>query len=506
VQPKNSIYEEIGMKIEQINKPLSEIRADCEVVFVLNHNYHHKWITDQEELTQMHGFKGEMDECIFLPHRQKLYIALENPTHDDFRQAAAQALKIIKQSVFVSLKVGLYLGDECVYQNTKAIMEGFVLGDYAFERFKSKKNRGVIENIYLSIETYEGSIPPADLNEVIQNSVRVAQSVNFTRDIINTPPEQGTPVELAKIAVQLAKQNGLECKVLNEKQIAHLGMGAFLAVSRASVRKPRLIHLTHMPERSKGVIVVVGKGLTYDSGGLSLKPSESMLSMKSDKSGGCAVLGILKAVSALNLPYTVHGVIGATENMIGGNAYKPDDVLVAKNGKTIEVKNTDAEGRLVLADCLCYAQDLDPDYIIDIATLTGACVVALGEYTSGIMGHHSKLKQSMLEAAVLSGEFAAELPFNRHLEKLIKSEIADLSNIGNSRYGGAITAGLFLSEFIEEKNKDKWLHIDIAGPAFVKKEWGYNPFGASGAGVRMITTWIEQLSCTSKTSPCIHKD
>jgi leucyl aminopeptidase len=238
----------------------------------------------------------------------------------------------------------------------------------------------------------------------------------------------------------------------------------------------------------------VGKGLTYDSGGLSLKPSDYMVTMKSDKSGACAVLGILKAVSELGLPIEVHGIIGATENMIGGNAYKPDDILKAKNGTTIEVRNTDAEGRLVLADCLCYAQEkIAPDYLLDYATLTGACVVALGEYTTGVMGHDRALKHSFSKAAANAGELTATLPFNRYLKKLLKSEVADICNISASRYGGAITAALFLDRFIEEPYKERWLHLDIAGPAYVEKAWGYNPAGASGAGVRMSVKWFEQL-------------
>ena len=185
-------------------------------------------------------------------------------------------------------------------------------------------------------------------------------------------------------------------------------------------------------------------------------------------------------------------IIGACENMIGGDAYKPDDILVAKNGVTIEVRNTDAEGRLVLADCLCYASELEPDYLVDMATLTGACVVAVGEYTTGIMGHNSTLKHGMISAASKSGELAGTLQFNRYLKKLIKSDIADISNIASSRYGGAITAGLFLDNFVSEPLKEKWLHLDIAGPAFIEKDWGYNQSGASGAGVRMCLYWLKE--------------
>ncbi|MDR2635277.1 MAG: leucyl aminopeptidase, partial [Campylobacteraceae bacterium] len=219
-------------------------------------------------------------------------------------------------------------------------------------------------------------------------------------------------------------------------------------------------------------------------------PSDYMVTMKADKSGGAAAMAIIKGAAELNLPFEIHAIVGATENMIGGNAYKPDDVLTAKNGKTIEVRNTDAEGRLVLADCLCYAQELKPDLLIDMATLTGACVVALGEYTTGVMGYNDKLKHELFQAATQSGELVNNLSYNRYLKKLLKSAVADISNISSSRYGGAITAALFLDNFIEEPYKDKWLHLDIAGPAYTEKDWGYNQSGASGAGVRMNLYWL----------------
>jgi len=220
-----------------------------------------------------------------------------------------------------------------------------------------------------------------------------------------------------------------------------------------------------------------------------------MITMKADKSGAVAVLNSIKTIAQLKLPIEVHAIIGAVENMIGGNAYKPDDILKAKNGKTIEVRNTDAEGRLVLADCLCYAQDeiKNIDYILDFATLTGACVVGLGEYTTAIMGNSERLKEQALKSTQSSGEYATKLDFNRYLQKCIKSEIADVCNISNTRYGGAITAGIFLSNFIYEENKDKWIHFDIAGPAFVEKAWGYNPHGASGTGVRMTVKFVQDL-------------
>ncbi len=300
---------------------------------------------------------------------------------------------------------------------------------------------------------------------------------------------------MASIAEGMAEDVGLKCNILKPKQLRKEKMETLLAVARASRHKPRVIHLTHKPKNAKLKVTLVGKGLTYDSGGLSLKPADYMVTMKSDKSGGSAVMGIMKAVAELDLPIEVHGFIGAVENMIGGDAYKPDDVLVAKNGKTIEIRNTDAEGRLVLADVLCYAQqEVQSDYLFDFATLTGASVVAVGHYTSSVMGNNKEVQNFVVKEAQNSGELATALDFNDYLKKTIKSEIADVCNISNTRYGGAITAGQFLSEFIDKKHTDKWAHIDIAGPAFVEHAWGENPFGASGAGVRMMVKLLEKLS------------
>ena len=204
-------------------------------------------------------------------------------------------------------------------------------------------------------------------------------------------------------------------------------------------------------------------------------------------------MGIIKAVAELNLELEVHCILGATENLIGGNAYKPDDVLLSREGVSIEVRNTDAEGRLVLADCLSFAQDLKPDLLIDLATLTGACVVGLGEFTSGIMGNNENLQNEFYEVSQKSGEYACVLHFNPHLRELIKSKIADISNTSSSRYGGALTAGIFLDSFIRKEYKDKWLHLDIAGPAYLEKTWGYQSYGASAAGVRMCVNFLIHL-------------
>jgi len=364
---------------------------------------------------------------------------------------------------------------------------GFILGDYEFDKYKSEKAKHPIKKIAINSKR--------NFEEIIKKAVIKANAINFVRDIVNSMPDEMTPARVAAIAEDLAKENNLECRVYDENYLLENGYNAFYSVAKASAHPPRLVHLAYKPKNAKKRVILVGKGLCYDSGGLSLKPSDYMVTMKSDKSGAITALGIIKAVSELGIDIEVHAILGLAENMIGGNAYKPDDVLKAKNGKTIEVRNTDAEGRLVLADCLCYAQEniKDIDYIFDLATLTGACVVGLGEYTAGVMGFNKDIIDKILEAGNDRGEHFAYLPFNKYLPKLLKSNVADICNIASSRYGGALTAGLFLSEFIEKENKEKWVHLDIAGPAFVEKEWGYNPFGASGFGVDSLVKLIEGL-------------
>ncbi len=482
------------MKIELYDKKIDEIEADCEIIFVVDKNFDHRWIKDKEKFEEL-GFKGEEDEVLFLNESKRVYASCTSFESDDLRLAISNALKAIKKSSFKSAKVGLYTKN-CPPINARALSEGIMLSSYSFDKYKSKKDESRLEVIKVSTEDYNGKSYNYDSTlKALNEGVVIAEATNRAKEVVNTTPKDMTPEKLANYAKNLADElENVECFIGDEKFLEEEKMGAFLAVARASVNKPRLIHLTYKPKKSAKRFVFVGKGLTYDSGGLSLKPSDYMVTMKSDKSGAAAALHIIMAASKLNLPFEVHAVIGAAENMIGGDAYKPDDVLTARNKKTIEVRNTDAEGRLVLADCLDFAQDLKPDYLVDLATLTGACVVALGEYTVGVMGHSSELKHSISSSAKKSGELTGMLPFNRYLKKLLKSEVADISNISSSRYGGAITAGLFLDNFIKDEYKEKWLHLDIAGPAYREKAWGYNQSGASGAGVRMCIYWLKDFA------------
>ena len=480
------------MNIQISNKKIKDTKADLELVFVVAKDLKHRWVRDRESLTKM-GFGGKSGESVLLIEKNRLYIGVESMAHTDVRIACAEAVRLLADKKIKALKIGTYF-DKSLFKGARAMVEGFILGDYQFLKYKSKAKKQILNKIIICQDDYKNRKIDLDITkQALREGKIISENVNFVRDTVNQTPEDVTPLTMSKTAREIAESSSLSVKIYGEKYLKDKRMGAFLAVSKASPYPPQLIHLIHKPKNAKQKIVLVGKGLTYDTGGLSLKPSDSMLTMKMDKAGGCAVLGIMKAIAELSLPIEVHGIVGAVENAIGQHAYKPDDVLTAKNGKTIEVKNTDAEGRLVLADCLCYAQDLKPDYILDIATLTGACVVALGEYTIGVMGHNEKLKSKIMESGNNSGELTGNLPFNRYLPSLLKSQVADISNVSSGKWGGAITAGLFLSEFILEKNKDKWVHLDIAGPAFASKSWGENPVGASGASVRMILDYLQTI-------------
>jgi leucyl aminopeptidase len=471
-----------NMNLEFLNRTNADLKSDITIEFVTkkelkSHAY--------KSLIKKSGFEASQDTLCLLHEKRVLLCGIEELTADDIRSAAATAAKKLKATNYKSAKT--------IVEEKSLIaplVEGFVLGGYTFEKYKTATKEQTIKvlSIIYTQKDYKEAI------EIFSQAVIVSDATCFTRDIVNTAPDDIYPQKLAKIAKKLAKENGLECKILGKKELKQERCEAMLAVGRASRHESKLIHLAYKPKNAKKSVTLVGKGLTYDSGGLSLKPATSMVSMKMDKAGACAVLGIIKAASELKLNIEVHAFIGAVENMIGGDAYKPDDVLYSRKGDTIEVRNTDAEGRLVLADVLDYAQEkTTPDYLFDFATLTGACMVALGQYTTGVMGHSSKLKHDIGAASRKAGELTATLPFNKHLKKQLKSEIADICNISNKPYGGAITAGLFLDNFIKEENKEKWLHFDIAGSAYTESAWDVNNYGATGAGVRFMTQFLKSI-------------
>lgn len=475
------------MNVKLVNQPLASIDADLTLEFITPQQFLRH---PQKEILLMAGFKAEEEQICALHEQRLLVCGINNLSDELFRSTMAKAIKLVMEYGYSSLKL-LQYGDN----HFKALIEGVILGSHRLNAYKSEPKPSQLTEVIFSNEEINGlELDTTKLEKTLSQTLIISKATNFVRDLVNQTPYDMTPQGMAITAEGIANSNNLQCTILDVNGLMDEKMEAMMAVGRASINPPRLIHLSYQPKNPKKVITLVGKGLTYDSGGLSLKAAASMVTMKMDKAGGCAVMGIIKAVSELGLDIEVHAFVGAVENMIGGNAYKPDDILRAKNGKTIEVRNTDAEGRLVLADVLGYAQEkIKSDYIFDYATLTGACMVALGPYTTGVMGHNEELKQSWLTAAEDSGEYCGNLPFNRHLKKLIKSEIADICNVSSKPYGGAITAALFLDNFIDENMKDKWVHFDIAGSAYTESAWDVHTYGGTGAGVRMTLEWLLKL-------------
>ncbi|MBK3331996.1 leucyl aminopeptidase [Persephonella atlantica] len=413
----------------------------------------------------------------------------------DFNLDKARRLGALSVKKLKELKIDRFLIDgealsvkDSQGDTAQALTEGIILGGYRFDKYLSKKDNFKIKEVQIRVSRRYKKLA----EEQVKTGEILANAQNFTRDLVNEPGNVITPQKLAEIAEELAKQYGFEVKIYDEDEIEKMGMNAYLAVAKGSANPPRFIHLTYRPKNAKREVALIGKGLTFDSGGLNIKPGDYMRWMKSDKAGACAVLGVFKAIGELKPDITVHGIIAAAENMPDGKSYRPDDIIKAKNGVSIEIGNTDAEGRLTLADALCYASELKPDMIIDMATLTGACIVALGEYTAGVMGNSQKLIEEIIEVSQKTGEWMWQLPFNDMLREHIKAPHADVYNIGTTRYGGAITAGLFLEKFVDKKIP--WVHIDIAGPAHNTRGWYYHPKGATGFPVRTITTFLKKKS------------
>ena len=468
------------MNIKLLNSDASKIDADINVEFLTSSDLE---AHSDYKLLDKAGFKAEQDSICFLHEKQLIVCGLDKKKSEEIRSVSAVMIKAIKSSNYTSLKL-----DAMSNSTLTALVEGLVLGSYEFTEYKSKPKEVSLKDVFIA----SNGLDFQELQSTFNDAMIVAKATCFTRDIVNKAPQELHPQSLVELARKLASENSLECNILQEDDLAKENMNAMLAVGRASIHGSALIHLAYKPANPKKIISLIGKGLTYDSGGLSLKSATAMVTMKMDKAGACAVLGMIKAASELKLDVEIHAFVGAVENMLGGNAYKPDDILVSRSGTTIEVRNTDAEGRLVLADVLTYAQDtVKADGIFDFATLTGACMVALGQYTTGLMGHSHKLKHDFSKAGSASGELIGSLPFNIHLKKLLKSDIADISNVSSKPYGGAITAGLFLDKFIREENKNKWMHFDIAGSAYTESPWDCNVYGATGAGVRLMSEYLK---------------
>ncbi|MGH8975852.1 MAG: leucyl aminopeptidase, partial [Acidimicrobiia bacterium] len=356
--------------------------------------------------------------------------------------------------------------------------EGFVLGTYRFLRYKGKGDPHATERVVVLGQKADAT------QAALDRGAAVARAVAWARDLVNEPAGTLTPTALAEQAQRAADEGGLAIEILDEVAIANEGLGGLLGVSLGSDQPPRLIKLTYEPRgRSRGTVALVGKGITFDSGGLSIKTADGMETMKTDMSGAAAVIGAMSVLRRAGVRTKVIAFVPTTENMPGGRAIKPGDVLKIRNGKTVEVLNTDAEGRLILADGLSLAVEEQPDAIIDLATLTGACVVALGMKVAGLMGNHDDWVHQVGAAAERAGEPVWHLPLPEPYRKDLESEIADLKNITGNRGAGALTAGLFLSEFAGDV---PWAHLDIAGPARAGADDGYTVKGGTGFGVRTL--------------------
>jgi leucyl aminopeptidase len=353
-----------------------------------------------------------------------------------------------------------------------------------------------IENVTLVMRgRSKGGKTPPDIGAAITRGMAVAAAVNLTRDLVNEPPNELTPDALARAAQQVAQEHGLKITVLDRKKIVAAGMKLLHAVGRGSTNEERFVHMVYSPAQKarpgtrRKRIVVVGKGLTFDSGGLCIKPAQGMGDMKCDMAGAAISVGIMAAVAAVKPDVEVHGIFAAAENMPDGDAYRPGDVFGSLDGKTVEIVNTDAEGRLVLADALAYARKLEPDALVDHATLTGACMIALGVHTAGFYCNDEPLAEAYLRAAKEAGESMWRMPLAEELREGLKSEVADIKHTGE-RYGGSIVGALFLREFVGDA---KWIHLDIAGPAFLDRVTALAPKGATGYGVLALLRYIESL-------------
>jgi leucyl aminopeptidase len=368
--------------------------------------------------------------------------------------------------------------------------EGIYYGSYRYDEYVTENEDGRLSSLQVEIiDSDSDKIKEMNKGLIVGNIIGNAQS--FARTIANRPGNIIYPEKIAALAKELArKSKNLSCTVFDEKQLKAKGMGGVAAVGSGSIHKPVFIILKNKPSSKKAnslpTVAIVGKAITFDSGGISIKPAANMDEMKLDKSGGIAILAAMKAISELDLPLNVYGFIPSAENLPSGSSYRPGDIITTFSGKTVEVQNTDAEGRVILCDALAYAAKQKCDIVIDIATLTGACMVALGKYMAGLMGNDDELIKNLQKAAEESGEKVWPMPSSDEYAEEMKSKIADLKNIG-SKWGGACTAAAFLKQFVGES---KWAHLDMAGVDLVSGPMDYSVEGSTGFGVRILTTFL----------------
>ncbi len=400
---------------------------------------------------------------------------------DSLRRAAAISARLAKKEKCKVLGISLPIWHGNAALTAQTIAEGAELALYQDIRFKSESDDkgAAVEQIEL--------LGLGAQDEAVTRARQIASGVFLARELVAAPANFVTPITLAETAEAIAKEHGLALDILEREDCEKLGMGAFLGVAQGADLPPKFIHLTYKPEGTpRRKLAIIGKGLTFDSGGLNIKGAGSGIEMmKTDMGGAGAMLGAAKAIAQIKPDVEVHFISAATENMISGHAIHPGDILTASNGKTIEINNTDAEGRLTLADALVFAEKLGVDAIVDLATLTGACVVALGDEIAGLWSSDPVIASQLTQAGALAGEKIWQMPMEEKYFDGMKSLIADMKNTG-PRPGGSITAALFLKQFVKET---PWAHLDVAGPVWTEKENGYNSPGATGYGVRTLVNW-----------------
>lgn len=451
-------------------------------------------VLPQRALADGSGFTGKSGQSLIAYRADSDQVALfigvgENPDRESFRRAGAQAVRSLAKEVAEAEFIAADLSGDLV----GAFVEGSVLGHYRYDFLRGKgfdpTSRSQLGTLLVSTS--------GDLDSIsgqVSRSAAIANATCLARDLINEHAATMTPTRFAELASEIAQKHGLIICVWNKEQIEKESLGGLLAVSRGSVQEPRFVKVSYRPKGTAATakaVALVGKGITFDSGGLSIKSGDGMMTMKTDMSGAAAVLATMSALRDLDVAIPVDGYMALTENMPSGSATKPGDVLVARNGKTIEVLNTDAEGRLVLADALSLATEDGPSEIIDLATLTGACVVALGREIAGVMGNDQALVDLVLRAGDEAGEPLWQLPLPDRYKKHIESDVADMKNIGAPGAAGTLSAALLLKEFVGDT---PWAHLDIAGPSRSDSEDGYVRKGGTGFGVRTLCAFLENKS------------
>ncbi|MHB9033808.1 MAG: leucyl aminopeptidase [Anaerolineae bacterium] len=414
--------------------------------------------------------------------------AKEKCTLEIVRRAYGSAARAVSELGLAALALPVWsLNQVNLADMAQVLIEGLILGSYTFTEHKSTDSGQVLNQITLATE-------PAKLADVRQGAnvgQVIAESVCLARDLTNEPGNYLTPTMLAETAEKVAAEVGLGCEVLEEAQLAELGMGALLGVAQGSEEPAKFVILEHNAgQPGLPTYVVVGKGINFDTGGIQVKSADGMGAMKGDMTGAGDTLAILRNAVLLKLPLHIVGLMPCTENMPDGHAYKPGDVLKSMSGQTIEVISTDAEGRLILADALTYAKRYQPKAVVDLATLTGACVIALGNSIAGLLSNNTELTAALEKAAQETGEKVWELPLEPEYEEQLDSDVADMMNVGG-RPAGTITAGLFLGRFAKDY---PWAHLDIAGKELAGKTSGYTIRGGTGYGVRLVTAWLRSLA------------